>query len=273
MMSLPFEIEAALALQRPVAVQGEVVLTDTVDIGRVSGLGMIGAGCSFGPPTRMAPLACPLFIWRGPINKPIFRLGGIGNYFSGFHIHIETPCAGVFQLHDSTGIADGKHHFHMISVSGEKYDFIVAGEIKEDNHCDSILVSKCILHNARSFFRLNNKQSMGHAIENCHAINCNYILDAPQGGHVTIRNLIIVGPTTILNLDEQGTNNQYFDCNVKIDSSSKDRWKIARITNRTSATIYMSGAVGAQARQPLADLVDGTSANFRLDTSRLVGIK
>jgi len=217
--------EAELTRSPVQLVGGPIVVTDTIDIGKINGLKMTGASSMMG---RAKPSATVEMIWNGPPDKPMFRSMGSGLNIGGFHIHLASPVNGVFQFVDQPKFADGKAVIEDISVTcadhARGYDFVIAGETKFDGHCDQIAIIRPRLQFARSILSTRNDQSMGHVIDSPHTLLCECGLDLQYGGIVYVSGIwTTIKDRCLVKLGDQGRNNCLVVVNMlKIDSQTSE---------------------------------------------------
>lgn len=219
------KIAESLETSRPIQLPKVVTLIKTVDLGRLSGLAILGTSNSFfsvNPNLR----ACPMLVWDGPPDAPMFKCGGNGNTFSGFIISIKKPLQTVFQFYDFPGFADGKSYIEKISVveSVSPYDFITAGERIGDGHCDTLSVSNCRTIGARNFFLSNNNQSMGHVFHSPHTIGSETVFNIQAGGIIEVSGIwTSIKDKTLVRVKAGGRNNGFMKVNhLKLDSQTAD---------------------------------------------------
>ncbi len=217
--------EAELARSPVQLTGGPIVITDTIDIGKLNGLKISGSSSMIG---RVKPSATVEMIWNGPPDKPMFRSMGSGLNIGGFHIHLASPVNGVFQFVDQPKFADGKAVIEDVSVTcadtARGYDFVIAGETQLDGHCDQITIIRPRLQFARSILSTRNDQSMGHVIDSPHTLLCEYGLDLQYGGIVYVSGIwTTIKDKCLVKLGAQGRNNCLVVVNMlKIDSQTSE---------------------------------------------------
>lgn len=267
------KIEEAIITKQPIQLPKKIVLNETVNLRKISGLKFIGAGKLYTnmPDNSIAPVGCPVIEWAGPEDQPIFKMAGISNVFEGFHV--TGKCSSVFHVIKGSGIGSGKHTFQHISAVGVGY-LVEAGEATNDGNCDVLAIYDCIVNSSAGLLRTNNSQSMGHTIRNVITHNCEICLDIRAGGFISAEGWISSFDKLILNLGFLGRNNGYIDIqNIKIDSQSElTQWKLLQGQPNSSCSVYISGLVGSRASRIISDVVAVYSAT-RFDLSKLAGLK
>lgn len=272
-LDLANAITKAIQDKKSIILPKKIVLTETVNLRKISGIKFEGAGKLYTtmPDNAIAPVGCPIIEWKGPEDKPIFRMEGIGNVFEGFHV--TGKCRSVFHVVKGNGIGSGKHTFQNISAVGVGY-LVEAGELIGDGNCDVLAIYDCIVNSSTGILRSNNNQSMGHTIRNVITHNCDVCLDIRAGGFVNVDGWTSSFDKLILNLGLLGRNNGYINIeNIKIDSQSEaTQWRLVQGQPNSSCNVYISGLIGNRASRIVSEVTSIFSVT-KLNLDKLIGLK
>jgi len=272
-LELSNAIAKAIQDKKSIVLPKKIVLTETVDLRRFCGLKFEGSGKLYNdmPDNAIAPVGCPVIEWNGPEDQPIFKIAGISNVFTGFHV--KGRCRAVFHVVKGAGIGSGKHVFQDISADGVGY-LVEAGTSINDGNCDILAIYNCIVVRSYGVLRTNNNQSMGHILRNIITHNCDTCLDIKAGGFISVEGWTSSVDKTILNLGLLGRNNGYIDIqNIKIDSQSEATvWQLIKGQSNSSCSVYISGLIGSRASRTLEELVS-IFPSTKVNLEKLAGIK
>lgn len=275
------EITAASVACRPVVLPARVVLTDTVDLKRLSGLEFRGSGRMFAYPTGTAndvPFATTKIIWRGPADKAMFRSAGIGVMWDSVSFVFEQPAFCGVHIVNAVGIAGGgKHVFESCSfiqnpAHKQRTDAIVCGIGENNAHCDALVIRSCIAIDCLSLLKTHNASSVGHMLSGNHTVRCGAVIDAQGGGKVSVFGHASVGDACVLRFVRVGSNVNYFEIRgLSVDSQAPGAFTLIDNALNRNTAVVVTGKLSGFASRPRSDLICNDRPTF--DLSGLAGVR
>lgn len=283
-VTLAANIEAAIHAGRPVVLPKVTILTDTVDLRRISGLKFQGAGQLYNyPQYRVSdpPIAAPVIVWRGPPDKPVFLTAGIGCSWEGVNFVFESPALAGIQVVKGQGIAGGGKHvidrcsFLQNREHSQKTIGILCGTAVGDSHCDCLTIRSCIAVDCKSLLTTLNNMSLNHALYGNLTVRCETALNFEAGGKVSVFGHGSVSDLCVLQLGRQGSNNNSFEIyGLSVDAQVPADFVLVRSRLRPHAQyVTISGKLSGSAQKTAEELLDFLGPTLYVDLSRLSGVR
>lgn len=222
-----------------VFVDGEVTITDTLNLKFASGASVRGEAFGFG--WRHGTAIGSVISWKGPADgRPMLLITGSNTELSSFSLsgfYRSQPAqpeklVGIKIERKFSGLGTGKQWAGPLGLYGMAVG-IQCGTPGQPNasNVDNLHWSYLDCSHVRSIYQINQQQSVGHTINAIRANEFVSVFDVNAGGKVTVNYAKIIKGGSFLTVGEPGpgSNNARFNCqSIDVDQIAGADFKLVR---------------------------------------------